>query len=30
MERIHALSNEECDALIQLREFQLNGWDFEF
>jgi hypothetical protein len=29
-ERIHALSNEECDALIQLREFQLNGWDFEF
>ncbi len=27
-ERINALSNEECDALIQLREFQLNGWDF--
>ena len=30
MERIHALSNEECNALIQLRDFQLNGWDFEF
>ena len=29
-ERIQALSNEECDALIQLREFQLHGWDFEF
>ena len=28
--RINALSNEECDALIQLREFQLNEWDFEF
>ena len=30
MDRIHSLSNEECDALIQLREFQLNGWDFDF
>jgi hypothetical protein len=29
-ERINALSNEECDALIQLREFQLHGWDFDF
>ena len=30
MGRIITLSNEECDALIQLREFQLNGWDFDF
>jgi hypothetical protein len=30
LERIRVLSNEECDALIQLREFQLHGWDFDF
>lgn len=29
-EQITALYNEECDALIRLREFQLNGWEFEF
>jgi hypothetical protein len=28
--RIKALYNEECDALIQLREFQINGIEFEF
>lgn len=28
--RLDALYNEECDALIQLREFQLNGIEFEF
>lgn len=27
---ITQLYDEECDALIQLREFQLSGWDFEF
>lgn len=27
---IKTLFDEECDALIQLRELQLLGWDFEF
>lgn len=28
--RLDALHNEECDALIELREFQLRGFQFEF